>query len=129
MMNSVERLKGKAEMTTHVSGIAVAALLLAASALPGHAEEPAAAPAAAPETTTPAAQPSEPPVSVPRPSIVPKTAEPAAPQTSSGPAPRPTRRYAHRHDRRYAYWEPFPIYLPHFYRHRIVWNRIRWFSF
>jgi hypothetical protein len=25
-----------------------------------------------------------------------------------------------------AYWEPFPIYWPHFYRHQVRWNRIPW---
>ena len=27
---------------------------------------------------------------------------------------------------RTAYWEPFPIYWPHFYHRRIHWNRIPW---
>jgi hypothetical protein len=98
-----------------------AALLLAASCLPVHAED---APAA---TTTPsAAAPSEKPAVVPRPSIAPKaTATDAAPATSSE-APRRHRRAAYRY-RHYAYWQPFPIYFPHLYRHRIVWNRSPWF--
>ena len=41
------------------------------------------------------------------------------------------RRYAHRHWHRYgyyrtAYWEPFPIFWPHFYHNRIHWSRIPW---
>jgi hypothetical protein len=122
-------IEGRPEMKASVSGIALATLLLAASTISGHAEEPTAAPDAQPTATTPAAQPSEAPVSVPRPSIVPQTAEPAAPQTSLEPAPRKTRRYAHHHYRHSAYWEPFPIYMPNIYRNHIVWNRIRWFSF
>jgi hypothetical protein len=119
--NDQEIKKGMIEMKTHFAGLAVAAFLVVAPALPGHAEE--AAPAA------PAATPAAPPVSVPRPSILPKTAEPSSPQADAEPAPR--RHYAHRHYyyRHYAYWEPFPVYLPHFYRHRIYWSRIPWFAF
>jgi len=78
------------------------------------------------------------PASVPRPSIAPKAAEPAvapnsaaqaSPPAAAEPAPRRHRRYARHHYRRYAYWEPFPVYLPRFHRHRIYWNRIPWFSF
>ena len=69
---------------------------------------------------------------MPRPSIAPKTAEPASPPAADELAPR-HRRYA-RHHRRYgiyrtAYWEPFQIYWPHLYHSRIHWNRISWFSF
>ena len=31
------------------------------------------------------------------------------------------------HYRRYANWQPFPIYFPHFHRHRITWSRLPWF--
>jgi hypothetical protein len=108
-------------MKTNFAGLAVAALLVVAPALPGHAED--AAPAAT--STAP------PPASVPRPSIVPKTAEPPSPQADAEPAPRRHRHYAHRHYyyRHYAYWEPFPVYVPHFYRQRIYWSRIPWFAF
>ena len=125
-------------MKTRVMGFAVAALLVAAPTFGGHAEDAAApAPAAGP-TTTPAATPSQPaPVSVPRPSIVPATTEPAKPVTTTEPSkpavtdderPRRRRHYAHRHSR-YAWWHPFPIYWPHLYHHRFYWSRISWFSF
>ena len=106
-------------MKTHFAGLAVAALLVVAPAIPGHAEDAA----------TGATSTAPPPVSVPRPSIVPKTAEPSSPQADA--APRRHRHYAHRryYYRHYAYWEPFPVYLPHFYRHRIYWSRIPWFAF
>lgn len=114
-------------MKSHFTGLAVAALLVIGPTLPGHAED--AAPAKSP--AAPAAQTEAPPPSVPRPSLAPKTAEPASPPAAADPAPRRHRRYAHRHWRRYgyyrtAYWEPFPIYWPHYYRHRIRWNRIPW---
>src|SRR4030081_2754355 len=123
-------------MKTPFTGLAVAAVLVIAPALPGYAED-AAAPRATPAPTTaqtPAsAQPEAPLPSVPRPSLAPKTAEPASPPVAAEPARRPQRRYAHRYRRygtyRAAYWEPFPIYWPHFYRSRIHWNRIPWFSF
>ena len=129
-------------MKMQFRGIAVATLLTMGSTLAVHAED-AAAPK---DTAAPAVTQTEAPASVPRPSIVPKTAEPtnaarpsvasksaepaAAPDTTE-PAPRRHRRYAHRHWRRYgyyrtAYWEPLPIYWPHYYRHRIRWNRIPW---
>jgi hypothetical protein len=103
------------------AGLAVAALLVIAPALPGHAEDATmpAAPATANQTEPP-------PASVPRPSLAPKTAEPApAPEAAESTPPR-HRRYALRHWRRYAYWEPFPIFWPHFYRNRIHWYRIPW---
>jgi hypothetical protein len=112
------------DMKTHFAGLAVAALLVVAPALPGHAED--AKPAAPAATST-----APPPASVPRPSIVPKSAEPSSPQADAEPAatPRRHRHYAHRYYRRYAYWEPFPVYLPHLYRHRIYWSRVPWFAF
>jgi len=41
--------------------------------------------------------------------------------------PRKKRRYA-RHYRRYAYWEPFPVYWPNYYHHRLNWRRVAWFN-
>jgi hypothetical protein len=107
-------------MKSHFTGLAFATLLVAASALPGYAED-AAAPAAA--------QTEAPPASMPRPSLAPKTVEPTSPPLAAEPTPS-QRRYAHRHWRRSgyyrsAYWQPpFPIYLPHFYRSRVHWGRI-----
>ena len=103
--------------------IPAALLLVSTAALPGHAEDAPKAPATS--------QTEAPPLSVARPSLASKTAEPASAPAAADPAPRRQRRYAHRHHRRYgyyrsAYWEPFPIYWPHFYRHRIHWNRIPW---
>ena len=115
-------------MKTHFTSLAVATLLVVGFILPGYAEDAAApkVPAAPATTQAPAAAQTEaPPASVPRPSLAPKTAEPASPPAGAEPAPR-HRRYAHRHYRRYAYWEPFPIYWPHFYRSRVHWSRIPW---
>ena len=109
-------------MKFRLTGAALAALLAIGASLPGHAED-AARPA---DTAAPAAAA---PTSVPRPSIAPRTAAPASPPTATEAAPRRHRRYARHHYRRYAYWEPFPIYLPHFRHHRITWGRIPWFSF
>ena len=107
--------------------IAAALAVIGASAhtLPGFAQDAAQQPAAAPTASPPAASTE----TVPRPSIVPKAAEPAAPAADNEPAPRRPH-YAH-HYRRYgyyrtAYWEPFPIYWPHFYHNRVHWNRIPW---
>jgi hypothetical protein len=126
------------EMKARFIGLAVTALLVFVQARSSHAED-AAAPAAAPAPA--AAQTEAPPPSVARPSIAPKTAEPAQPPTVDKTADpdakrvsdeRPRhRRYAHRHYRRYgyyrtAYWQPFPIYWPHLSRHRIYWSRIPW---
>jgi|SRR5450755_4070117 hypothetical protein len=116
-------------MKSHFTGLAFAALLVAASALPGYAED-AAAPTAAPAAPAAATQTEAPPASVPRPSLAPKTVEPASPPLAAEPTPN-QRRYAHRHWRRSgyyrsAYWQPFPIYLPHFYRSRIHWGSIPW---
>ena len=90
-----------------------AALLLAASCLPVHAED-------APGDAKPAV--------VPRPSIAPQATDRAKDATpaATSDVPRRHRRAAYRY-RHYAYWQPFPIYLPHLYRHHIVWSRHRWF--
>jgi hypothetical protein len=115
-------------MKMHIAGFAAAALLLATTSLPGHAEDAPAAgtpPAqAAPAQTTPT---DAKPAAVPRPSIAPKATEAAPSDATAEPAPRQHRRHARYHYRRYAYWEPFPIYFPHLYRSRIVWNRVPWF--
>ena len=114
-------------MKSYVTGFVLAGLLIAGSILPGHAED--AAPPK--EPAAPAATQTEPtPPSVPRPSLVPKAAEPASPEATTD-APPSQQRFAHRHYRRYgsyraAYWQPFPIYWPHLYRNRIHWNRIPW---
>jgi hypothetical protein len=107
-------------MRRHFTGVAIAALFTFSATLPGRTED---------AKTPPAARQTEPPVSVPRPSIAPKTAEPASAPVANDAAPRRHRRYAYRYYRHYAYWEPFPVFLPHFYRHRIYWNRISWFAF
>jgi hypothetical protein len=117
-------------MTTAFKSFAAAAVLLAASQLPVHAEDaPAAttAPAATQGTNQGTAAPADnsKPALVPRPSIAPKTTE-AAPEAAGDASQRRHRRTA-RHYRRYANWEPFPIYFPHVYHHRLVWNRMRWF--
>lgn len=119
-------------MKTHFTGFTLAALLMVGLTLPGRAED-ATTPAAPPA----AAQKEAAPPSVPRPSIAPKAADPAASApapaaAATEPEPAPHRRYAHRHWHRYgyyhtAYWEPFPIYWPHFYHSRVHWGRIPWF--
>ena len=124
-------------MKTSLTGLAVATLLVAgsnlSSTLPGFAEDAPTpqTPAAQAPAAPPAAQPDAPSGTVPRRSIVPKTAEPAQPAADAEPAAPRHRRYAHRHRRygyyRTAYWEPFPILWPHFYHNRIHWNRIPWF--
>jgi hypothetical protein len=102
--------------------MAAALLMISASAHAQDATPPAA----------PAASQSEPAApSVARPSIAPKTAEPAGAPAGAEPTARPQRRYVHRSPRRHgayrtAFWQPFPIYWPHFHRHRIHWNRIPW---
>jgi hypothetical protein len=108
-------------MKSHLTGVALAVLLAIGATLRGHAED-----ATRPADTAPAANKADAPVSVPRPSIAPKTAEPASPPAATEATTR-RHRYARHHFRRYAYWEPFPVYLPHFRRHRISWGRIRWF--
>jgi hypothetical protein len=114
-------------MKAPLTGLAIAALLIAGTVLPGFAQD-----AAKPQTPAAPAPPaaSSESSTVPRPSIVPKTAEPAAPAAEAEPAPR-RHRYAHHHRRygyyRTAYWEPFPIYWPHFYHNRLHWSRVPWF--
>jgi len=125
-------------MKTSLAGLAVAALLVAGSSLgsilPGFAEDAPAPqpPAAQAPVMPPAAETDAPSSTVPRPSIVPKTAEPAPPAADAEPAAPSHRRYAHYRHHRYgyyrtAYWEPFPILWPHLYHNRIHWNRIPWF--
>ena len=120
-------------MKTSLAGLAVAALLIAGSTFPGFAEDaPATQPSAAQAPAMPpAAETDAPSSTVPRPSIVPKTAEPAPAADAEPTAPR-HHRYAHYRHHRYgyyrtAYWEPFPILWPHLYHNRIHWNRIPWF--
>ena len=134
--HSGANLKGMIEMRVRYLAISTAALMaMAATELSARADDTAPTTSAAPAATTaaPAATTDAPPANVPRPSIVPKTAdkgaEPAAPQASDDTTSRPRRRYAHRRHLRYAYWEPFPVYWPHLYRSHIYWNRIPWFSF
>jgi hypothetical protein len=123
---------GVATMKAHLPGLAVVLLLAAASTL--HAEEAAQPPAPAASPSAPAVAPADtpPPAVVPRPSLVPKNAEPTqqpvAPQADDNLTPRRHPHYARRHyGSRYAYWQPFPFYWPHFYHNRIYWGRIRWF--
>jgi len=102
--------------------MAVALLMISASA---HAQDTVAPAAPAASQNEPAAS------SVARPSIAPKTAEPGTTTDVAEPAARPQRRHVHRSPRRHgayrtAYWQPFPIYWPHFHRSRIHWNRIPW---
>lgn len=112
-------------MKTRSLGIAFAALL-AFAPVRGSAED-AASPAAPVNTSSPAASPGDPPASVPRPAIVPRTVEGAAPAATETTARKP-RRYARKHYRRYAYWEPFPIYWPNYHRHHLGWRRVAWFG-
>jgi hypothetical protein len=118
------------KMKSHFTGLTIAALLIAAAAVPARAED-AAPPKDQPAAAAPppaAAQPEAPPSAVPRPSIVPKTAEPPEAPLADTPPPR-HRRYAHRHRHwryHYAYWQPFPIYWPHVYHNRLYWSRMPW---
>jgi len=114
------------KMKARSLGIAFAALLVLGRPVVGHAEDAASKSAATP--TAPAAAQTDAPASVPRPSIAPKTAEPA-PAATEDARPRRHRRYARHQHRRYAYWQPFPVYWPHFHRNRIYWNRMPWFTF
>jgi hypothetical protein len=122
------------EMKTQIYGIALATCLAAASTLAAHAED-ATPPAAQTQTQSP-------PVSVARPSIVPKTNDKTTDKTNEKAADQPSnptaaeaaplrrRHLARHHYRRYAgFWTPFPIYLPHVYHSRIVWSRTSWVSF
>jgi hypothetical protein len=117
------------EMKPHLTGLALAALITIGSALPGFAEDATPPKEIMAQPPAGKTEPPSPPPSVPRPSLAPKTAEPAsAPVTE--PAQRPHRRYARRHWRGYyrtAYWEPFPIFWPRYYHHRVHWGRIPWF--
>jgi hypothetical protein len=107
-------------------GLAVAALLVLGRAVPAHAQDASKSTAPPPSAQTPAAPAqTDAPASVPRPSIAPKTAEPA-PATEEA-KPRRHRRYSRHHYRRYATWQPFPIYWPHVHRHRMYWSRLPWF--
>ena len=108
-------------MKSHLTGFAVAALLVIGPALPGYAQDITAPKAPA------AAQTEAAPASVPRPSLAPKAAEPAPSPVAAEPA-QSRRRYAHRrYGRHYrTAWQPFPIYWPHLYRSRIHWSRIPW---
>jgi len=107
-------------MKVRFTTLALAVMLSVGASLPGHAEDAKPADTAAPAATAPATD-------VARPSIAPKTAKPASAPAATEAAPRRHRRYARHHYRRYGYWEPFPIFLPHFHRHHISWARIRWF--
>ncbi len=109
-------------------GLAFAALLVLGRPVPGHAQDASKASTTPPAAQTPAAAPAEAPANVARPSIAPKTAEPA-PATTTEEAKPKRRRHARHHYRRYAHWQPFPIYWPRLHRHRITWSRISWFSF
>jgi hypothetical protein len=116
------------DMKPHFTGLAVAALIVIGSSLPGYAEDPAA-PATVPAPA--AAQPETPPASVPRPSLAPKAAAPVPAPVADEPPQRPHWRYAHhrwhrRGNYRTAYWEPFPIFWPNFYHHQLRWSRIPW---
>jgi hypothetical protein len=110
-------------MKLHVP-IAVAMLLVAVSAISGHAEDSATQAPSQPAV----AQPQAPPPNVPRPSIVSKAAAEPPPPPVADTAPE--RRVQHRHYRRYAYharyFGPFPIYWPEFGRNRIYWHRMPW---
>jgi hypothetical protein len=116
-------------MPINLKGLAAAALLLAVLNVPCRAEDaPPATPPA--EATQPApGDAKSTPADVPRPSITAKSTDTTAPDATSEPAPRHRRHYAHRYYRHYAYWEPFPVYFPHLYHNRIVWNRVSWFHF
>ena len=114
-------------MTNNLKGIAAAVLPLAAFNVPCRAEDAPATPPAAAQTTQDGSK--APPADVPRPSITAKSTDTATPDNISEPAPRHRRHYAHRYYRHYAYWEPFPIFFPHLYHNRIVWNRVSWFHY
>ena len=116
-------------MKASIYGLALAALLAVALPRPGHAEEAMTPPAAPPpqaETRT------QPPVSVARPSIVPKaTAQPPAGNDAAASEAMPERQWRSARHRApgYASFLPFPIYVPQLHRNRIVWRRLSLFSF
>ncbi|MBV8926696.1 MAG: hypothetical protein JOZ74_15110 [Bradyrhizobium sp.] len=118
-------------MPIELKSLAAAALMFAALNSPSHAEDAPAAPPtpAAPPADTTQGDTRPAPSDVPRPSITAKSTDTTAPDAAGEPAPRHRRHYAHRYYRHYAFWEPFPIYLPHLYHNRIVWNRVFWFHF
>jgi hypothetical protein len=133
------------DMKPPIYGLALAALLAVAPAFAGYAEDattppppaesgPPAATTPPPQTETPAqttTQTQSSPVSVARPAIVPRAIEPPSSRDAAADAPPPQQRHsARRRDRGYAsFLQPFPIYVPHLYRNRIVWSRLPWFSF
>lgn len=122
-------------MKTTSTRLVIVTMLLVVTYAPSRAEDAAlpAAPAS-PAASSPAAQADAPPVggsppaAVPRPSLVPNATDPAAEKPTNSAA-RPYRHHANRRHQRYAYWEPFPVYLPHFFHQRVHWSRIRWFGF
>jgi hypothetical protein len=120
---------GMIDMKTQFAGIAIAAMLTFASSHAAYAEDAPTPKETAKDLAAPAVTTPDAPTSVPRPSIVPKSAETTTPAAAAEPAPRRHRRYARHHYRRYAYWEPFPIYWPHIHRHHFYWSRISWFGF
>ena len=109
---------GMTDMKAGLTALTFAALLVAASPLPGHAAEPApatpapAAPAAAP-VATPAAPAAPAQALEPRPSIVPPTAAPSS-RRAARRRLRHHWRYTHRrhHYRHWAYWRPFRFIGP-----------------
>jgi hypothetical protein len=112
-------------MKIDFKGFAAAALLVAAFNFPAHAEDAPAATTAPAQTQAAPAQTA--PSDVARPAVVPKAD--AATDAGADAMPRHHRRYARYHYRHYAMFEPFPIFLPHLYHNRIVWNRMSWFRF
>jgi hypothetical protein len=117
--------KGTIAMTIDFKGLAAAALLLTALNFPCYAEDATTtAPAASDQATQGDAKPRD----VQRPALTARSAD-TAPDATTEPAPR-HRHYARRHYYRHlAYWEPFPVFLPHFFHNRITWNRVSWFRF
>jgi hypothetical protein len=101
-------------MKRYVPTCVVALLLATVLAMPGHAEEPAAA--------------SQPPSDLARPALVSTKAEPTAP-SASPEVPRRHRRNAYRHHRDYGMYRAayFPIlYWPPHHWPRIQWQRTIW---
>jgi hypothetical protein len=121
-------------MKTTPARLAIATMLLAATYAQSRAEDAVLpAPPATPAASAPAAEANtrppggSPPASVPRPSLVPNTTDTAS-EKPTITAARPYRRHVYRRSQRYAYWEPFPLYLPHVFRRRVHWSRVRWFG-
>jgi hypothetical protein len=112
-------------MTIDFKGLAAAVTLLTALSFPCYAEDATMAPAASDQ----AAQGDAKPRDVQRPALTAKSAD-TAPDATTDIAPSRHRHYAHRrYYRHVAYWEPFPIYFPHFFHNRITWNRVPWIRF